>query len=230
MRQLAGGVLLAVGLLLLAFYLAPWRGAVPPEGLPPELEGEPDLYMENAVISQFQDDGTLQYRLTAQQVRAFDAHRHAELINPNLSLHSPAAPPWQVSARRGTLHGWRDGAAALDSLQCSEPPMPKRQPVRHEAGANCLPAAHDAVLMLSGDVVLSQNDPELGFARMRTAELRVRPGPRYAETERDVMIETEAGRTVAQGLKADLQRRILNLQADADGPVHTIVLPERIGQ
>ena len=36
------------------------------------------------------------------------------------------------------------------------------------------------------------------------------------------MIETEAGRTFAQGLKADLERRILNFQADADGPVHTI--------
>ncbi len=201
MKQLAGGVLLAVGLLLLAFYLAPWRGAVPPEGLPPELEGEPDLYMESAVISQFQDNGTLQYRLTAQQVRTFDADRQAELVNPNLSLHSPAAPPWEISARRGQLHGWRDG---MDG--------------------------RDAVLVLSGDVVLRQTDPQRGFTRMRTAELRVRPEPRYAETERDVMIETEAGRTVAQGLKADLERRILNLQAGADGPVHTIVLPERIGQ
>ena len=201
MKQLGSGVLLAVGLLLLAFYLAPWRGAVPPEGLPPELEGEPDLYMEDAVISQFQDDGALQYRLTAQQVRTFDAERHAELINPHLSLHSPAAPPWEISARRGHLKGWRDG---LDG--------------------------QDAVLVLNGEVVLRQTDPQRGFTRMRTTELRVRPEPRYAETERDVMIETEAGRTVAQGLKADLERRILNLQAGADGPVHTIVLPERIGQ
>ncbi|MYE85670.1 MAG: LPS export ABC transporter periplasmic protein LptC, partial [Gammaproteobacteria bacterium] len=88
----------------------------------------------------------------------------------------------------------------------------------------------DGVLVLSGEVVLHQTDPERGFTTVRTAELRVHPDPRYAETERDVMIETEAGRTFAQGLKADLERRILNLQADADGPVHTIVLPEQIGQ
>lgn len=56
---------------------------------------------------------------------------------------------------------------------------------------------------------------------VRTEELTVHPEPRYAETNRDVMIETEAGRTFAQGLKADLERRILNFQADADGPVHT---------
>ena len=198
MRQLAAGVLLAVGLLLLAFYLAPWRGAVPPNPLPPELAGEPDIYMEDAVINQFQEDGALQYRLAAQQVRSFDADRHTELIDPNLSLHSPTAPPWRVSARRGDLHGLRDGA--------------------------------DGVLVLSGEVVLHQTDPERGFTTVRTAELRVHPDPRYAETERDVMIETEAGRTFAQGLKADLERRILNLQADADGPVHTIVLPEQIGQ
>ena len=195
MRQLAAGVLLAVGLLLLAFYLAPWRGTVPPGAPPPELAGEPDIYMESAVINQFQDDGTLQYRLAAQQVRTFDADRHTLLIGPDFSLYSPTAPPWRVSARRGDLHGLRDG-----------------------------------VLVLSGEVVLHQTDPERGFTTVRTAELRVHPDPRYAETERDVMIETEAGRTFAQGLKADLERRILNLQADADGPVHTIVLPEQIGQ
>ena len=201
MRQLAAGVLLAVGLLLLAFYLAPWRGAVPPEAPPPELAGEPDLYMESAVINQFQDDGTLQYRLAAQQVRTFDADRHTLLVGPDFSLYSPTAPPWRVSARRGELHGLRDGAEE-----------------------------HEGVLVLSGEVVLHQTDPERGFTTVRTAELRVHPEPRYAETERDVMIETEAGRTFAQGLKADLERRILNLQADADGPVHTIVLPEQIGQ
>ena len=201
MRQLAASVLLAVGLLLLAFYLAPWRGAVPPGAPPPELAGEPDIYMESAVINQFQDDGTLQYRLAAQQVRTFDADRHTLLVGPDFSLYSPTAPPWRVSARRGELKGLRDGAEA-----------------------------REGVLLLSGEVVLHQTDPERGFTTVRTAELWVHPEPRYAETERDVMIETEAGRTFAQGLKADLERRILNLQAGADGPVHTIVLPERIGQ
>lgn len=91
MKQLAAGVLLAVGLLLLAFYLAPWRGAVPPEAPPPELAGEPDLYMESAVISQFQDDGTLQYRLAAQQVRSFDAVGHTHF--PILNADSPWCAP-----------------------------------------------------------------------------------------------------------------------------------------
>ena len=196
MKQLAAGVLLAVGLLLLAFYLAPWRGAVPPDAPPAELAGEPDIYMESAVISQFQDDGSLQYRLAAQQVRTFDDDRRAHLVGPDFSLYSPTAPPWRVSAREGDLHGFGEGADA-----------------------------QNGVLVLSGDVVLHQTDPAGGFTTVRTAELRVRPQPQYAETERDVMIETEAGRTFAQGLKADLERRILNLQADADGPVHTIVLP-----
>ena len=201
MRQLAAGVLLAVGLLLLAFYLAPWRGAVPPEPPPPELAGEPDTYMESAVISQFQDDGTLQYRLAAQQVSTFDGDRHTRLVGPDFSLYSPPAPPWRVSAREGDLYGLRDGDDERDGL-----------------------------LVLNGDVVLHQTDPGRGFTTVRTDELTVHPEPRYAETERDVMIETEAGRTFAQGLKADLERRILNLQADADGPVHTIVSPEQFGR
>ena len=89
MKQLAAGVLLAVGLLLLAFYLAPWRGTVPPGAPPPELAGEPDIYMESAVISQFQADGSLHYRLVAQQVRTFDADRHTVLVGPRLHLVQP---------------------------------------------------------------------------------------------------------------------------------------------
>ena len=201
MRQLAAGVLLAVGLLLLAFYLAPWRGAVPPGALPTELEGEPDLYIESAVINQYQEDGTLQYRLAARRVHTFDGDRHTRLVDPDLSLYNPPAPPWRVNARHGDLYGIGNGAGELDG-----------------------------VLVLRGEVVLHQTDPGRGFTTIRTAELTVRPAPRYAETERDVMIETEAGRTAAQGLKADLERRILNLQADADGPVHTIVQPEHFGR
>ena len=198
MRQLAAGVLLAVGLLLMAFYLAPWRGAVRPGEPPAELAGEPDIYMDSAVISQFQDDGTLQYRLAAQQFRIFDAERHTHLVGPDFSLYSPTAPPWRVSAHRGDLRDLGNGADE-----------------------------RDGVLVLSGEVVLHQTVPGRSYTTVRTAELTVRPEPRYAETDRDVMIETEANQTFAQGLKADLERRILNLQADADGPVHTIVLPEQ---
>jgi len=197
MRQLAAGVLLAVGLLLLAFYVAPWRGAVAPAALPPELQGEPDLYIEGAVINQYRDDGALQYRLTAQQVRTFEANEQAQLEGPELSLHNPPDPPWRVGGKRGELRGAE---------------------------------GRDGLLVLREEVVLHQTAPGRGFTTIRTDELTVRPEPRYAETERDVMIETEAGRTVAQGLKADLERRILNLEADVDEPVHTVVLPERIGR
>lgn len=201
MRQLAAGVALAVGLLLLAFHLAPWRGNAPPQAPPPELEGEPDIYIESAVINQFQADGTMQYRLAAQKVLTFEDNRHTRLEGPDFSLYSPASPPWRINARHGDLHSFGDGTDG-----------------------------RDGVLVLHGDVVLHQTDPGRGFTTVRTAELTVRPASRYAETERNVMIETEAGRTFAQGLKADLESRILKLQADTDGPVHTIVLPEQLGR
>ncbi len=102
---LAIGVLLAVGALLLTFYFAPWRGSVAPGALPPELADEPDLLMEGASITQFQDDGTVQYRLMAREIRHFEDEQFTRLLAPDLELHSEPDPPWRVTSLRGEIHG-----------------------------------------------------------------------------------------------------------------------------
>ncbi len=105
---LATGVLFAIGTLLLAFYFAPWRGSLTPSALPPELADEPDLHMEGATITQFQQDGTLRYRLGAREIRHFEKERFTRLLTPDLELHNESDPPWRITAALGEMHGTAD--------------------------------------------------------------------------------------------------------------------------
>ena len=198
MKQLAVGVLLAVGMLLLAFYLAPWRGAVQPRQPPPALLEEPDLYLEKAVIDQYREDGTLHYRLVAQRALHFKADQHTRLVQPELSLYNPPEPPWRLHAERGYLLG--------GELEGGQP----------------------ETVVLRGDVVLHQTRGEAQSTTIRTAELRLHPERRQAQTDQDVIIETQAGRTTAQGLEADLESGFIQLKSDADGLVHTFIPPEAV--
>ncbi len=197
MKQLVAGALLAVGLLLLAFYFAPWRGAVAPRQPPPELREEPDLYLEEAVIDQYRDDGTLHYRLAAQRTLHFEASQLTRVERPDFTLYSPPQPPWRVYAKQGLMRQRR----GVDKVV-------------------------EETIVLREDVVLQQVRGETDATTIRTSELRLYPERRHAETDRSVMIESHAGRTAAQGLEADLESRFLRLKSNADGLVHTIIPPE----
>ena len=193
---LAAGVLLAVGALLLTFYFAPWRGTVAPGELPPELAGEPDLYMEQARITQFQDDGSIQYRLTALEIRHFEEERFTRLLQPDLELHNDPDPPWRVTSKRGEIHG-----------------------VAGTAGGE--------QVLLRDSVVVHHAGPDAGYMTIRCDSLDVYPERKYAETEGDVMIDTDVGRTAARGMQADLTRGSLKLSSGTDAAVHTIVEREQ---
>ena len=193
---LATGVLLAIGALLLTFYLAPWRSAVPPGALPPELADEPDLYMERATITQFQEDGSIQYRLAAQAIRHFEDEQLTRLLEPDLEIHNDPEPPWRVRSERGEVHGT---ATAPGGEQ----------------------------VLLRDSVVVRQDGPGSGYTTIRCDALDVYPEPKYAETDGDVMIDTDVGRTAGRGLRVDLAHGSMRLSSGADAPVHTIVQREQ---
>lgn len=75
----------------------------PPAAVAPGLEGEPDFFMEGAVVTQYRSDGVLEYRLTSDQVRHFEREAVTRLDVPHLVLFDPDRPPWAMSAERGTL-------------------------------------------------------------------------------------------------------------------------------
>ena len=91
-------VLAAVALLVMD------RSAGPVSTLPATLlEGEPDIYMEAAVVSQYRADGSLEYRLEAQRASHFQGEATTRLTQPRLTLLHHEHPPWIVTSNEGVL-------------------------------------------------------------------------------------------------------------------------------
>ena len=165
---------------------------------PPELTDEPDLYMEDATITQYQEDGSLKYQLVAAEIRHFEAAQITRLITPSLKMHSPGKPPWNVSASYGYIR-----QRALPS------------------------GSHEEVVFLRENVLLEQKYDDGQQVKLVSPSMYLYPDRQYAETDQDVMIDTDVGRTQAIGMKGDLQRGLLNLFSRSDQRVHTIVLPKQ---
>ncbi len=68
------------------------------------LKNDPDLYMLNATITQFDVDGSLQHKIRADRFTHFPLTRVTSLIEPNLTLYSNREDePWDIEARNGRL-------------------------------------------------------------------------------------------------------------------------------
>lgn len=157
--------------------------------------GEPDLYMEDAVVTQYQGDGSLKYELASTRIRHFKDRNLTQLDDPDLQMHQTDNPPWTARADEGEIR-----------YQATE------EDVQEE------------VFYLHQNVFLEQARGER-FISLRSDDLTIYPDRRYAETDQAVMIDTNAGRTKAVGLAADLERSVLKLSSNETQRVHSIVLP-----
>jgi len=165
--------------------------------------GEPDLLLEGAVITQFRRDGSLQYRLHAESIAHYPGIEQTMLVEPQGN-----AAPWELSATRGRILGrssvLRSGTAAAGTSERSEQ------------------------VQLDDNVLIHRQRGEERFINLSTSALTLFPEDEYAETDRPVIIDTEAGRTTAANLKADLARGRLLLAAAGDVRVHTTITPEHL--
>lgn len=186
----------AVGFAAVAVLLVP--GELTSSKLPPEFADEPDVYLEDSVITRFRDDGTLHYRLRAERISQFEHGRVARLVAPMLELLEVDAPPWEVESQRG------------DVFTVARP----------EGG-------DEERVELSGEVRLTRDVGGPDFAEMRTEFLVVHPDRRHVRTDQPVMIETYSSRLAAAGLEADLASRRIELFPSADQRVSIVVEPHQ---
>ena len=173
-------------------------GEDPAPDLPPELRDEPDLYIDGALITQFGQDGGIEYRIAAAEIRQYEGAGIATLDRPALELHRPGEPPWRVSARRGVL---------------STVPGPSGTP--------------EEQLVLRESVVLERDLGAGGALVVSTAALHVYPERQYASTDRPVMIEAPGRRGTAAGFEGDLERGWLELSSAPGQRVHIVAVPRR---
>ncbi len=162
------------------------------------VDTEPDVFANNVEFHQLQPDGSLHYRLRAETIRQYNLEQLTRMSQPKLHLLSESQPPWDVASR----HGY----------------------IRTRPGPN---GTTEDVVYLREDVELVQTHPANGLVTMRSESFYVYPDRQFAETNQDVMIDTEVGRTKAAGLRADLTSGVLTMLSAEHQRVHTIVLPEQ---
>ena len=162
------------------------------------VDTEPDVYGKDVTFRQLRPDGSLHYRLRASTIRQFDLDQLTRMAQPQLHLLNPEQPPWDIESNHGYIRK-RSG--------------PRGQP--------------EDVVFLREEVELVQLHPENGLITMRSESFYIYPDRQYAETDQDVMIDTEVGRTKAAGLRANLENGVLSLSSAQHQRVHTIVLPEQ---
>jgi LPS export ABC transporter protein LptC len=167
--------------------------------LPSELADAPNLLMATATILQYREDGTLNYRLAASQIRHFDTENVTRLRDASLHLiDSEGKAPWDIRARSGEIR---------QHLTPDQPP--------------------EEVVFLQDQVEMTQENPDGSFVRLQTPSIYYYSERQYAETAQNVMIDTDVGRTKAIGLQGELQQGLLRLFSSDEERVHTIVLPNQ---
>ncbi|NKC00930.1 MAG: LPS export ABC transporter periplasmic protein LptC [Pseudomonadales bacterium] len=161
-------------------------------------KSQPDVYGKGVRYHQLHPDGSLHYRLNAARIEQYYDREFTEMQAPRVHLLSANQPPWDIESKIGTI----------------------RQAVTRGG-------AKEDVVFLNEDVEMVQKHPENGTMTLRSEVFQLFPDRQYAQTDQDVIIDSEVGRTVAAGMVADLETGILTLSSDSTQRVHTIVLPEQ---
>jgi len=159
---------------------------------------EPDAFAKDVDYTFLRPDGTPHYHLLAEEIRQFDSEDLTRMTALELTLFNIEKPPWKVRANHGYIRKRANAEGVLKE-----------------------------VVYLREQVVLVQKTDNHGQLVMRSEAFYIYPDRQYAETDRDVIIDTEVGRTTAAGLKANLESGVLKLSSSATQRVHSIVLPEQ---
>jgi len=157
----------------------------------------PDLTISDAIITSFRETGELRYRLQSPQIEHFVPGDLTYLRLPDLMISRDPDPPWRITSARGTI--------------------------RNTSGRD---GAEEEVL-LEEDVHMEQSFTDGRDYVLVTPAITVYPARQYAETTRDVMITTHAGRTRAVGLEGNLGQGLLKLFSNDEQRVHTVILPDQ---
>lgn len=185
-----------VGFAGMAVYLGPSRSD--PARLPPELADEPDLYLEQGIITQFRDDGSLHYRLRADQIRRYERLGLSGLEAPVLEFQGPNGTLWRMQSQTGE--------------------------VRTVAGpAN----REEEQVELTGGVTVTRDRGGAGVTRIRTESLVIFPERQQARTDQTAMIETDTLSIQAGGFEADLASGKLSFSSSTEAQVNIVAQPDR---
>lgn len=156
---------------------------------------DPDLYMVDVDITQFDETGARQHKITAARLTHFPLTDITTLKTPAMTLfpRGEGKLPWDIVAKHGRL-------------------LPKV-------------ALREEIIELWEQVHAAQVDDGGNFIHIRTDSLTVYPEKDYLETDQIVTISDNTGSTKASGMKAYLQEGRFIFFSSDEQRVQTRLMP-----
>ena len=196
----------ALIILILTFavaWLASWLmsrdGA--PATLDPEAKNEPDLYMVNAIIDQYDERGQPKHKIKALKLTHYPATDITTLEMPRVKIYlEDTASPWDIESNFGRL-------------------TPK-------SNNQSLPNREEEVVELWERVFAQQTRLSGDFVNIRTEQMTVYPDRDYLESRVKVYLDDQSGRTTAGAMNAYLEQTRYEFFTNNFQRVNTIFIPE----
>ena len=159
-------------------------------------QNDPDFYMVNPDIVQFDATGKQQHLISADHLNHYPLTDMTTLRTPNLTLYAEKTeqPPWDISAKHGRI-------------------LPESQ-------------LRDQIVELWDDVLAVRTNQNNSFIHIQTKALTVFPDRDYAETDQQVHIDSHTGNTVAGGMMAYFEENKFIFLSSGRQRVHTTLLPQ----
>src|SRR5262245_18965179 len=97
-------LLVFIGGIVLFLSITDRRSTKVPDAASPTQTAEPDVYMADATVTKYEDDGTIGYRLFSDEARHFELEDVTQLVSPKLTLNRAPQPSWSASADHGLVN------------------------------------------------------------------------------------------------------------------------------
>ena len=172
-----------------------------PAALNPQAKNEPDLYMVNATIDQFDERGQPKHKINAARLTHYPATDITTLDTPRVKIYlEDPTSPWDIESNFGRL----------------TPKSTKKS----------LPNRDEEVVELWESVFAQRTRLNGDFVNIRTEQMTVYPDRDYLESRVKVYLDDQSGRTTAGAMNAFLELARYEFFTNDIERVNTIFIPE----
>ena len=169
-----------------------------------ELSERPSLYLENAVMNEFDSLGRNEYTISSVEIRQNAATGQSTLIRPFLTFHAPGNAPWYMHSELGVF-----GLQKMNQTTATKGVISSKQSIH-----------------LSGRVRLSRSAGDPAFIRFQSNSMTIFPGLKRVQSNDPVIIETSSSNVRAASFECDLEQSHMQLRSSIDQRVHVVIHPK----
>ncbi|MEE3279963.1 MAG: LPS export ABC transporter periplasmic protein LptC [Pseudomonadota bacterium] len=197
---------LVAGLMIAIFFAfwSPETDEISQSDLPPELSDRPNLYLENAKVSQFDSVGFIQYKLSSKAISQHVGTGRSTLLQPSLTFRQPGDFTWHIYSQLGVIES-----------NLSAQNIAPNGTIHSEQSIH-----------FTDHVRLSRDGNSQASIELHARSLWMFPQLNRVESNGPVIIKTPSISARAASFECDLEQNYLQLGSSNEQRVHLVILPK----